>query len=171
MGDIMAVSHNRWSSSRPTAGTRWSRGSWRRGRRLHRQALLATELVARVRAALRRYAAFERSGAEGHFVLGDLAIDYDRRQVTLSGDPVEVTAREFDLLVELATQAGRVVPRDRLLRRVWSPGKPGNLRVLRTHLMQPAAQAGGGRRESQVHLRRAAGGLLDARRGDGKQQG
>ena len=33
-------------------------------------------------------------------------------------------------------EAGRVVPHDRLLRRVWSPGKPGNLRVLRTHLMK-----------------------------------
>ena len=37
---------------------------------------------------------------------------------------------------ELAVEAGRVVPHDRLLRRVWSPGKPGNLRVLRTHLMR-----------------------------------
>ena len=46
-----------------------------------------------------------------------------------------MTATEFDLLTALSTEAGRVVPHDRLLRRVWSPGKPGNLRLLRTHLM------------------------------------
>ena len=94
-----------------------------------------TELVARVRAALRRFEASGRPGVDDPFVLGDLAIDYGRRLVTLAGEPVEVTAREFDLLSELASQAGRVVPHERLLRRVWSPGRPGNLRVLRTHLM------------------------------------
>lgn len=94
-----------------------------------------TELVARVRAALRR-SEEPRSGEEAApFVLRDLAIDYERRRVTLAGEPVEVTPTEFDLLAELASQAGRVVPHERLLRRVWSPGRPGNLRVLRTHLM------------------------------------
>ena len=43
---------------------------------------------------------------------------------------------EFDLLAALSMEAGRVVPHDRLLRWVWSPGKPGNLRVLCTHLMK-----------------------------------
>ena len=43
---------------------------------------------------------------------------------------------EFDLRAALSMEAGRVVPHDRLLRRVWSPGKPGNLRVLCTHLMK-----------------------------------
>ena len=94
-----------------------------------------TELVARVRAALRRSQEPRDGAPAGPFLLGDLAIDYERRRVTLSGNPVELTATEFDLLAALSTEAGRVVPHDRLLRRVWSPGKPGNLRVLRTHLM------------------------------------
>ena len=94
-----------------------------------------TELVARVRAALRRSQEPRDGAPAGPFLLGDLAIDYERRRVTLSGDPVDLTAIEFDLLAALSTEAGRVVPHDRLLRRVWSPGKPGNLRVLRTHLM------------------------------------
>ena len=55
--------------------------------------------------------------------------------MTLSGDPVELTATEFDVLAALAAEAGRVVPHDRLLRRVWKPGQAGNLRLLRTHLM------------------------------------
>ena len=65
----------------------------------------ATELVARIRAALRRREAPEP------LVLGDLAIDFDRRRVT-----VAFTATEFRLLRALALEAGRVVPRDALLR-------------------------------------------------------
>ncbi len=94
-----------------------------------------TELVARVRAALRRFEE-PRGGAAAPFVLGELAIDYERRRATLAGEPVDLTPTEYDLLAELAAEAGRVVPHDRLLRRVWSPGKPGNMRVLRTHLMR-----------------------------------
>ena len=95
-----------------------------------------TELVARVRAALRRFGEPQVPAPEEPFVLGDLTIDYAQRRVTVSGNPVPVTPTEFDLLAELSMEAGRVVPHDRLLRRVWSPGKPGNLRVLRTHLMK-----------------------------------
>ena len=67
-------------------------------------------------------------------MLGGLRIDYAARRVTVSGRPVPLTPTEFDLLATLAMEAGRVVPHERLLRRAWSPGKPGNLRVLRTHL-------------------------------------
>ncbi len=95
-----------------------------------------TELVARVRAALRRFGGPGLPVQAAPFVLGDLAVDYAQRKVTVSGRPVPLTPTEFGLLAELAADAGRVVPHDRLLRRVWSPGKPGNLRVLRTHLMR-----------------------------------
>ena len=95
-----------------------------------------TELVARVRAALRRFGEPQIPAQEEPFVLGDLTIDYAVRRVTVSGNPVPLTPTEFDLLAELSMEAGQVVPHDRLLRRVWSPGKPGNLRVLRTHLMK-----------------------------------
>ena len=95
-----------------------------------------TELVARVKATLRRFGEPERPVSAKPFVLGDLTIDYAQRRVTVSGDPVPLTATEFNMLAELSMDAGRVVPHNRLLRRVWSPGKPGNLRVLRTHLMR-----------------------------------
>lgn len=94
-----------------------------------------SELVARVRAARRRSGESERPAEEESFVLGNLAIDYSEHRVTVSGRVVSLTPMEFDLLTELADQAGRVAPQERLLRRVWSPGKPGNLRVLRTRLM------------------------------------
>ncbi len=95
-----------------------------------------TELVARVRAALRRFGEPERHDVAEPFALDDLTIDYPQRRVTVSGSTVSLTPTEFDLLAELSMGAGRVVHHDRLLRRVWSPGKPGNLRVLRTHLMR-----------------------------------
>ena len=95
-----------------------------------------TELVARVRAALRRFGEPARAELAEPFVLGDLTIDYARRRVTVSGNPAPLTPTEFGLLTELSMAAGRVVSNDRLLRRVWSPGKPGNLRALRTHLMR-----------------------------------
>ena len=74
----------------------------------------ATELVARVRAALRR-----REGPQP-FVLGDLAIDYGRRRVSVAGNPVDLTATEYELLRILALDAGRVVTFETLLRRIWS---------------------------------------------------
>ncbi|MDE0626938.1 MAG: response regulator [Bryobacterales bacterium] len=73
-----------------------------------------TELVARVRAALRRHEEPEA------FALGDLAIDYERREVTVGGDAVELTATEYELLRVLSLHAGRVVTYGTLHRRVWT---------------------------------------------------
>ena len=72
-----------------------------------------TELVARIGAALRGRAEPEP------FALGDLAIHYDERRVTVAGRPVELTATEFELLRALSLNAGRVMTYDALLRQVW----------------------------------------------------
>ena len=95
-----------------------------------------TELVARVKAALRRFVRWEHPESIEPFVLGDLTIDYAQRTATVAGRPAQLTPIEYHLLVELAAYAGRVVPHEQLLRRAWSPKKPGNLQVLRTHLMR-----------------------------------
>ena len=73
----------------------------------------ATELTARIRAALRKRA--ERSS----FMLGELAIDYDRRRVTLGGRPLELTATEYEVLRALSTNVGRVLTYGQLLREAW----------------------------------------------------
>ena len=72
-----------------------------------------TELTARVGAALRR-----REGPRP-FVLGELAIDYERRQATVDGRAVSLTATEYELLRILSVNAGRVVTSESLLRQVW----------------------------------------------------
>ena len=72
-----------------------------------------TELTARVRAALRRHAEPEP------FVYEQLAIDYTRREVTLDGRPVDMTATEYEVLRVLSSSAGRVVTYRSLLRQAW----------------------------------------------------
>ena len=95
-----------------------------------------TELVARIQAALRRRTAPERVEPSEPYVLGDLAIDYVHRRVTVAGEEVRLTAMEYNLLAELAVNAGRVVTHEQLLNRVWGPANPGSPRVIRTHLMR-----------------------------------
>ena len=95
-----------------------------------------TELVARIRAAMRRRALPHQTGAAEPYVAGDLTIDYAERLVTVAGRPVEVTPTEYALLVELSVSGGRVVPHDYLLQRVWGAQKPGSVRTLRTHLVR-----------------------------------
>ena len=72
-----------------------------------------TELTARIRAALRKRAAPES------FRLGDLAIDFERRRVSVAGRAVALTATEYALLRVLSLNAGRVVTLEALLRQVW----------------------------------------------------
>ena len=86
----------------------------------------ATELAARVRAALRRTADPET------FRLGDLTIDYDRRRVSVAGRPVDLTATEFEMLRSLSRAAGRVVGNDVLLRRLWPNRRREGTNVVRT---------------------------------------
>ena len=84
-----------------------------------------TELVARVRAALRR-----REEPEP-FVVGELAIDYGQRRVTIGGEVVELTATEFELLRVLSLAAGRVVTFETLLRRVWAKRESAGANLVR----------------------------------------
>ncbi len=101
-----------------------------------------TELVARVGAALRRFAEPYRPELSEAYVLGDLAIDYSQRLVTLAGRPVQLTATEYRLLFELSVNAGRVLTHNHLLRKVWGPKKTGNLGSLRTHLRRLRSKLG-----------------------------
>ena len=101
-----------------------------------------TELVARVGAALRRFAQPYQPEPSETYALGDLAIDYDQRLVTLAGRPVRLTATEYRLLFELSVNAGRVLTHNQLLRRVWGSKKSGNLGSLRTHLRRLRSKLG-----------------------------
>lgn len=79
------------------------------------------ELLARVRAALRRARYAEAPAGEPVFRHGDLSIDYTRCEVRRDGAPVSLTPTEYKLLVCLARRAGRVMMPEELLRSVWGP--------------------------------------------------
>ena len=84
-----------------------------------------TELAARVRAALRRRA------EPDPYVLGELAIDYDRRRVTVAGRLVELTATEYELLRVLSLNGDRVTTYDAIRRQVWRERNHANPRLVR----------------------------------------
>lgn len=78
------------------------------------------ELLARVRAALRRGGAAGTTTDEP-FQAGDLVLDYGARRVTRGGQEVKLTPTEYELLVQLARNAGKVLTHTVLLQRVWGP--------------------------------------------------
>jgi DNA-binding response OmpR family regulator len=78
------------------------------------------ELVARVHAVLRRaHRDDDASGDGGPIAFGDVVVDARERSVTVAGKPVELTAKEFDLLLFLARHLGQVFTRDELMDSVW----------------------------------------------------
>ena len=86
----------------------------------------ATELTARVRAALRRNTEPEA------FVMGDLAIDHARRRVTVAGRAVRLTATEYEVMRVLSARAGRMTTYESLLRQAWKGRKSaGDSRLVR----------------------------------------
>ena len=94
------------------------------------------ELVARIRAALRKREAPEWAEPSEPFVLGELTIDYSERRVTVAGRHAALTAIEYGLLFELSANAGRVMTYDRLLQRVWGLRRSGDSRRVRTAAKQ-----------------------------------
>ena len=88
-----------------------------------------TELVARIKAALRKRTLSEPAVP---YVLGGLTINYAERLVELAGKPVDLTAIQYRLLVELSVNAGRVLTYDHLLRRVWGSDGDADVRPMRT---------------------------------------
>ncbi len=94
------------------------------------------ELLARVKAIFRRMEVFQQADAESttRIKAGDMAIDVDKRTVGVAGEPVELTAREFDLLVQFARHPGRVYTRAQLLDLVWGYGHIGYEHTVNSHI-------------------------------------
>ena len=93
----------------------------------------AAELVARMRAVLRRTEAPPPTG-ERVLEAGDVRLDLDRRLVTRGGDEVELTVKEFELLRVLMESAGKLVRREALIHEVWDPNWWGSTKTLDVHV-------------------------------------
>jgi DNA-binding response OmpR family regulator len=96
----------------------------------------ARELLARVRAVLRLVR--NKGGASGRERLrtGPLEIDLAGREVQMEGHPVSLTPKEFDLLVVLARNRGRVFGRETLLQQVWGYNYLGDSRTVDVHIQR-----------------------------------
>lgn len=91
------------------------------------------ELIARIKAILRRSEPLPR---EGRIELGDVAVDVEGREVSVAGEAIDLTAKEFDLLAYFLESPGVVHSRDRLLDRVWGMSYPGGTRTVDVHVGQ-----------------------------------
>ena len=97
------------------------------------------ELVSRVRAVLRRT---QGTVAQPPLVLGPVRVDLEAREATVDGEPVLLTATEFDLLVALLRKPGRVLSREQLLSQVWGYAAAAGTRTVDVHVGQVRAKLG-----------------------------
>lgn len=88
------------------------------------------ELIARVKALLRRSGALE----ESVLVCGEVTLDSEKRMVSVSGKPVELTYKEFELLRLLMKNCGIVISRDVIMERVWDASFEGETRTIDVHV-------------------------------------
>ena len=95
-----------------------------------------SELMARVKAIFRRVESFEkRFGDAGETITaGPLTVDPAGREVSLHGEPISLTAREFDLLLHFARNPGQVFSRAQLLDSVWGYGHEGYEHTVNSHI-------------------------------------
>ncbi len=92
------------------------------------------ELLARIRSLLRRVAGAK--GSQPVYTCGDLSVNYDRREVRVSGSAVRLTPTEYDLLKYLIEHADKVLTHRMLLTAVWGPGYEDQAQYLRVFVGQ-----------------------------------
>ena len=97
------------------------------------------ELVARVRARLRRRGA---KGAANRFEVGDLVLDHRAHAVTVAGQSVALTLKEYDLLHFLMENRGTAFSREQLLNRIWDYSYEGGSRTVDVHIQTLRAKLG-----------------------------
>ena len=100
------------------------------------------ELVSRVRALLRRAA--KPAAEDKFFTAGSLAVDVKRRAVTVDGEPVILTYKEFELLCYLLENRGVVLSRDQILTKIWDYNYSGETRTVDVHIRTLRQKLGAG---------------------------
>jgi two-component system KDP operon response regulator KdpE len=93
----------------------------------------ANELLARIRATLRRWSP---ANAQPAFISPDLKIDFDKRAIESQGKPVRLTPKEFDLLYFMVANLGKPLPHRRMLQAVWGPDYGEETEYLRVFINQ-----------------------------------
>jgi DNA-binding response OmpR family regulator len=94
----------------------------------------SAEVIARIRAVLRRTGRDDQTADRPPLELGNLRIDFAARRVSLDGAELELSRKEFDLLARLARDAGKVVTREDLMNDVWDENWFGSTKTLDVHV-------------------------------------
>jgi len=94
----------------------------------------APELIARVRALMRRTKQYTKEATTPTFATGELMVDFGQHQATRGGQPLNLTPTEYRILAYLARNAGRVVTQDDLLTKVWGPAYRDEAHLLRVNI-------------------------------------
>ncbi len=94
----------------------------------------ARELIARIRAVLRRRSAETDSATESVLQGGPVRMDIDRHVVTVNGEEISMPLKEFELLEILLRNVGRVMTRGQLIERVWGADYVGDTKTLDVHI-------------------------------------
>jgi two-component system response regulator RegX3 len=92
------------------------------------------ELVARIRAVLRRQTVDAAEISAPTLAVGPVRMDVDRHVVTVDGSPVQLPLKEFELLELLLRNAGRVLTRGQLIDRIWGADYVGDTKTLDVHV-------------------------------------
>ncbi|MFG1696720.1 response regulator [Nonomuraea sp. NPDC049309] len=98
------------------------------------------ELVARIRAVLRRQGDTSDEMDSAVLAVGPVRMDVDRHVVTVRGEPVQLPLKEFELLEVLLRNAGRVLTRGQLIDRVWGADYVGDTKTLDVHVKRLRAK-------------------------------
>ncbi|MEN9693340.1 MAG: hypothetical protein RLZZ330_984 [Actinomycetota bacterium] len=98
------------------------------------------ELVARIRAVLRRNADFEEDPVVSTLEVGPVRLDTERHKVSVRGEAISLPLKEFDLLELLMRNAGRVLTRGQLIDRIWGSNYVGDTKTLDVHIKRLRAK-------------------------------
>jgi two-component system alkaline phosphatase synthesis response regulator PhoP len=92
------------------------------------------ELISRIQAIMRRIQALPSTNDSAPIRIGDIVIHPDAREVTVKGNPIELTPKEFELLLFLCKHRGKVLSRQQLLHGVWDYHFLGDTRIVDVHI-------------------------------------
>ena len=125
----------------------------------------AREVVARIRAVLRRTEGSEQAdSADDPIEIGAVRLDPARRSVSMGGEPIELSRKEFDLLRLLMANAGSVLTRERIIEEVWDTTWFGQTKTLDVHVSSLRKKLGDDPADpTYVHTARGAGFRFAAR--------
>jgi DNA-binding response OmpR family regulator len=118
------------------------------------------ELLARIRAALRRVEATTKQARV--IRVGDLTIDTAARQVWRAGTSIELTTREYDLLELLAQNAGQVLPKELIFERIWGYDNEAGLEIIKVYINYLRAKLNRGGQPDMISTVRGVGYRLKA---------